>query len=99
VHHALIGGVTAGLLWEVVRVALRWYFGTLSQVSVVYGSLTTSIVVLVGLDVAAALLLLGAQVIGGIRAHRSRRGHETGGAYAHAGQVNQTRYNRNGLWR
>jgi len=63
VHHALIGGVTAGLLWEVVRVALRWYFGTLSQVSVVYGSLTTSIVVLVGLDVAAALLLLGAQVI------------------------------------
>ena len=63
VHHALIGGVTAGLLWEVVRVALRWYFGTLSQVSFVYGSLTTSIVVLVGLDVAAALLLLGAQVI------------------------------------
>ncbi|HEU0234548.1 MAG TPA: YihY/virulence factor BrkB family protein [Gallionella sp.] len=63
VHHALIGGVTAGLLWEVVRFALRWYFGTLSQVSVVYGSLTTSIVVLISLDVAAALLLLGAQVI------------------------------------
>ncbi|MDP1995676.1 MAG: YihY/virulence factor BrkB family protein [Gallionella sp.] len=63
VHHALIGGVTAGLLWEVVRFALRWYFGTLSQVSVVYGSLTTSIVVLISLEVAAALLLLGAQVI------------------------------------
>ncbi|MFZ2525101.1 MAG: YihY/virulence factor BrkB family protein [Candidatus Ferrigenium altingense] len=63
VHHALIGGVTAGLLWEVVRFALRWYFGTLSQVSVVYGSLTTSIVVLISLDMAAALLLLGAQVI------------------------------------
>lgn len=63
VHHALVGGVTAGLLWEVVRFALRWYFGTLSQVSVVYGSLTTSIVVLISLEVAAALLLLGAQVI------------------------------------
>ena len=63
VHHALIGGTTAALLWEVVRFALRWYFGTLSQVSVVYGSLTTSIVVLISLDVAAALLLLGAQVI------------------------------------
>lgn len=63
VHHALIGGVTAALLWEVVRFALRWYFGTLSQVSVVYGSLTTSIVVLISLEVAAALLLLGAQVI------------------------------------
>ena len=63
VHHALVGGITAGLLWEVVRFALRWYFGTLSQVSVVYGSLTTSIVVLISLEVAAALLLLGAQVI------------------------------------
>lgn len=63
VKHALIGGATAGLLWEVVRFVLRWYFGTLSQVSVVYGSLTTSIVVLISLDVAAALLLLGAQVI------------------------------------
>jgi hypothetical protein len=26
------------------RRALRWYFGTLSQVSVVYGSLTTGII-------------------------------------------------------
>ncbi len=63
VHHALIGGATAALLWEVVRFALRWYFGRLSQVSVVYGSLTTAIVVLISLEVAAALLLLGAQVI------------------------------------
>jgi YihY family inner membrane protein len=63
VHHALIGGVTAASLWEVVRFALRWYFDSLSQVNVVYGSLTTSIVVLISLDVAAALLLLGAQVI------------------------------------
>ena len=63
VHHALVGGTTAALLWEIVRFALRWYFGTLSQVSVVYGSLTTAIVVLISLEVAAALLLLGAQVI------------------------------------
>ncbi len=63
VHHALIGGVTAGLLWEVVRFALRWYFDTLSPVNVVYGSLTTSIVVMISLEVAATLLLLGAQVI------------------------------------
>ena len=63
VKPALIGGATAGLLWEVVRFVLRWYFGTLSQVSVVYGSLTTAIVVLISLEVAAALLLLGAQVI------------------------------------
>ena len=61
--HALAGGVTAALLWEITRHALVWYFGTLSQVSVVYGSLTTAIVVLLSLEIAAALLLLGAQVI------------------------------------
>jgi membrane protein len=63
VHHALIGGATAGLLWEIIRQALAWYLGTLSQVSVVYGSLTTAIVVLLSLELAATLLLLGAQVI------------------------------------
>ena len=63
VPHALIGGATAGLLWELIRHALAWYFGTLSQVSVVYGSLTTAIIVLLSLEIAATLLLLGAQVI------------------------------------
>ena len=63
VHHALIGGVTAALLWEVTRHVLLWYFSTLSQVNVVYGSLTTAIVVLLSLEVGAALLLFGAQVI------------------------------------
>ena len=62
-RHALIGGVTAALLWEITRHVLLWYFGTLSQVGVVYGSLTTAIVVLLSLEIAAALLLLGAQVI------------------------------------
>lgn len=62
-RHALIGGVSATLLWEIARHALGWYFGTLSQVNVVYGSLTTAIVVLLSLEVAAILLLLGAQVI------------------------------------
>ena len=62
-QHALIGGATAALLWELIRHALGWYFGTLSQVSVVYGSLTTAIIVLLSLEVAATLLLLGAQVI------------------------------------
>jgi membrane protein len=62
-HHALIGGATAGLLWEIIRHALGWYLGTLSQLTVVYGSLTTAIVVLLSLEIAATLLLLGAQVI------------------------------------
>ena len=62
-RHALIGGVTAALLWEATRHLLLWYFASLSQVNVVYGSLTTAIVVLLSLEVAAALLLYGAQVI------------------------------------
>jgi YihY family inner membrane protein len=62
-RHALFGGATAALLWEITRHLLVWYFGTLSQVSVVYGSLTTAIVVLLSLEVAATFLLLGAQVI------------------------------------
>lgn len=62
-RHALLGGATAALLWELTRRVLVWYYGTLSQVGVVYGSLTTAIVVLLSLEVAATLLLLGAQVI------------------------------------
>jgi YihY family inner membrane protein len=61
--HALIGGVTAAVLWEITRHILVWYLRTLSQVNVVYGSLTAAIVVLLSLELAATLLLFGAQVI------------------------------------
>ena len=60
---ALMGGVIATVLWEITRHVLRWYFETLSQVSTVYGSFTTAIVILLSLEFAAILLLLGAQVI------------------------------------
>jgi uncharacterized BrkB/YihY/UPF0761 family membrane protein len=62
-RHALIGGVTAGLLWELTRHLLGWYYGTMSQVRVVYGSLTTAILALLSVEIGAILLLLGAQVI------------------------------------
>ncbi|WP_454738343.1 YihY/virulence factor BrkB family protein [Cupriavidus necator] len=62
-RHALSGAVIAAVLWEISRHVLVWYFTTLSQVSRVYGSLTTAIVVLLSLEIAATLLLLGAQVI------------------------------------
>ena len=63
VRHALIGGVTAAILWEITRHALVWYYSTLSQIRVVYGSLTTAIAVLLSVEIAAIILLLGAQVI------------------------------------
>jgi YihY family inner membrane protein len=62
-HHALLGALAAALLWEVSRHVLVWYFTTLSQIGTVYGSLTTAIAVLLSLELAATLLLLGAQVI------------------------------------
>jgi YihY family inner membrane protein len=63
VRTALIGGVTAAILWELTRHVLVWYFATLSQVNAIYGSLTTAIIGLLSLELAATLLLLGAQVM------------------------------------
>jgi membrane protein len=62
-RHALIGGVTAALLWEITRHILVWYFSTLSLVNLVYGSFATTILILLSLEAAAIILLLGAQVI------------------------------------
>ena len=62
-YHALLGAVAAAVLWEISRHVLTWYFATLSQIGAVYGSLTTAIAVLLSLEVAATLLLFGAQVI------------------------------------
>jgi membrane protein len=71
-RHALIGGIAAGLLWELTRHVLVLYYAKVSQIQVVYGSLTTAIVVLLSVELAAIVLLLGAQVI----AEYERIGHE-----------------------
>ena len=62
-RHALIGGITATLLWEVSRHILVWYFSTLSLVNVIYGTFATAIIILLSLEIAAIIVLLGAQVI------------------------------------
>lgn len=61
--HALVGGITATILWELTRHILIWYFSTLSFVSIIYGSLATSIIILLSFEFGAIILLLGAQVI------------------------------------
>jgi membrane protein len=61
--HALVGGIVATLLWEATRHALVWYFTKLSFVSVIYGSLATTVIILLSFEFAAIILLLGAQVI------------------------------------
>jgi membrane protein len=62
-RYALIGGVTATILWEITRQILVWYYSNLSLVNVIYGSLATAVVSLLSIEFAAIILLFGAQVI------------------------------------
>ena len=63
----------AELPWDCSGKPLLWYFTTLSVVGVVYGSLATTIVGLLSLEVASIFLLLGTQVTAELRACRRRR--------------------------
>ena len=62
-HHALIGGITATVLWEIARRLLVWYYASLSMVNIIYGSIATVVVALLSIELAALILLFGAQVI------------------------------------
>lgn len=62
-RHALIGGITATVLWEITRRVLIWYYSTISSVNVIYGSITITVVALLSIEVVAVILLFGAQVI------------------------------------
>jgi membrane protein len=60
---AFVGGITAALLWDGVRWLLVWYFSNISLINLIYGSLATVIIFLLAMEVAAIIILLGAQVI------------------------------------
>jgi membrane protein len=62
-HHALIGGITVTILWEITRRVLVWYFSVLSRVNLIYGSFATAVLALLSIEAVAVILLLGAQVI------------------------------------
>ena len=81
-RHALVGGVVAALLWELTRHALVWYFTRLSLVSLVYGSLAGAVMVLLSFELAALILLFGAQVIAEFERclARDEAGFSTGGS-------------------
>jgi len=65
---ALIGGLCAATLWRGVGVLLSYYFDSLSLVNVLYGSLATVVVLLLYLEGAFIVVLLGAQVIAELEA-------------------------------
>jgi membrane protein len=62
-RRAAIGGIAAAALWEFLGKALAYYFANISLVNIVYGSLATVVVILLSMEAAAVILLLGAQVI------------------------------------
>ena len=62
----------AAVFWELFRQILVWYFANVSLVGVIYGSLTTVVVLLLSFEAFALIVLIGAQVIAEIdRSHRA----------------------------
>lgn len=62
-RRAIVGGLTATILWEIVRHLLVSYYTNISIVNVLYGSMATIVIVLLIMESVALILLLGAQVI------------------------------------
>lgn len=62
-NKSLVGGLCAALLWQGVGRVMVYYFTNLSMVNVLYGSLATVVVMLLFMEIAFVILLLGAQVI------------------------------------
>jgi uncharacterized BrkB/YihY/UPF0761 family membrane protein len=60
---SLWGGAIAAVFWQGLQGALIWYFANISSVNLIYGSLAGIVVVLFSFELAAAIVLLAAQVI------------------------------------
>jgi len=69
-HYALIGGLTATLLWEGARRLLVWYYSAISMVNLIYGPIAIAVGALLSVEVAAIIILVGAQVIAELQAGR-----------------------------
>lgn len=76
-RYALMGGVAATILWEIIRHAMVWYYSTFSMVSVIYGSIATIVVALLTTEAAALIVLLGAQVIAELERNNTLASHGT----------------------
>ena len=59
--HALPGALLAAVLFEVGKLGFAWYVSNLASFSLVYGSLSTVIVLMVWIYISAMILLIGAE--------------------------------------
>ncbi len=78
-RHALIGGITVTILWEITRRVLVWYYSALSRINLIYGSLAAPVMALLIIEAAAIILLLGAQVIAELERKPDERRVDKGG--------------------
>jgi membrane protein len=62
VRDGLIGAILTAVLFELISLASGWIYGTTTNLSVVYGSLTAALVFLYSTYLYASALLLGAEV-------------------------------------
>ncbi len=67
-RRALVGGLSAAVLWRLVARFLVWFFTNKSMVNVIYGRLATVVVVLLYLEIVFVILLVGVQVIAELEA-------------------------------
>lgn len=68
---SLAAGALVAALWETFLQLLAWYFGSLSQINVLYGSMATVVLLLVTIEYAAAIILIGAHVIAEVERARA----------------------------
>ena len=59
--HALPGALLAAVLFEAGKLGFAWYVSNLASFSLVYGSLSTVIVLMVWIYISAIILLIGAE--------------------------------------
>ena len=59
--HAVPGAVLAAILFEAGKLGFAWYVANISSFSLVYGSLSTVIVLMTWIYISAIILLLGAE--------------------------------------
>ncbi|MDH5377914.1 MAG: YihY/virulence factor BrkB family protein, partial [Gammaproteobacteria bacterium] len=63
IKYAFVGGLIATVMWSIVSQLIAWYYSNLSSVNLIYGTFATTIIVLLTLEFASTILLLGARVI------------------------------------
>jgi membrane protein len=59
---ALQAALFAGLLWELAKHLFGWYVGNLAGYSIVYGSLSTLLVVVLWVYYSSAILIVGGEL-------------------------------------